>query len=273
MQLLALLFGFGFLLALYALLEPWIIVVTRMKAKLPMKLTIAVVGDFHVGPYKGARFVRRVVQKVNAQKPDIIFLVGDFLFDGRSSPEALCELNNLQSRYGVFGVLGNHENPHVLRHRREDRLHVTDTPLVQTLREAGVQTLHNEHTVLTLTTGKTLAIVGVDDLWSGLDDLTKAYKDVPADMPSILLCHNPDVILDPESRQADLILSGHTHAGQLRLPLIGALSPIPQQLGRRYTYGRYVISPTTELVITRGVGESGLPIRFYAPPEVMMLET
>lgn len=271
------LIGFtGLSLAFYAFcVEPWMIVTTKKKVPLPLpqSLRIALVGDFHVGPFKGARFVRRVVRKVNALKPDLVLLVGDFLFDGKSSPHHLAPLRGLQSRHGTFAVLGNHENGHVLRHWRTHREEVQLTPLVRTLREAGIVTLHNETATLSLENGEKLFLAGIDDVWSGIDDLPRALKGVPPNEPAILLSHNPDIILDPDSGRFDLIVSGHTHAGQVRLPVIGPLAPIPQQLGRAYTYGVYELTAKTRLVITRGVGESGIPLRFFAPPEVMLLTT
>lgn len=262
-------------LALYALIEPWILTVTpvRLRLKGAEDLRIAVIGDFHVGPFKGRRWIDRIVRKTNALKPDLILLVGDFLFDGDSSPEALRGLADLDSTYGCYAVLGNHENRHVLSRHRKERMHVTETPLVKVLREAHIRTLHNEHAVLKLPDGHAVAIAGIEDLWSGLDDIQAALKDVPADLPVILLSHNPDVILDPESRRADLIVSGHTHAGQIRLPFWGHLSPIPQQLQSRFVYGHYQLRHGTQLLITRGVGESGLPLRFLAAPEIMLVET
>lgn len=257
-----------------AFIEPRILVYTRRNVSFPCSraLRIAVIGDFHVGPFKRSRYVARVVRKANKLNPDLVFLVGDFLFDGKASPLPLMPLRDLKSKYGVFAVLGNHENTHVLRHRRTFRQEVQETPLVKVLRAAGVTTLHNETTTITLDGGEKIAILGIDDLWSGLDDLPKALESQPENTPSILLCHNPDVILDPESKKVHLIVSGHTHAGQIRIPWFGSVAPIPQQIGRKYDHGVFPLDGDTNLVITRGVGES-FPIRFFSLPEVMVLTT
>lgn len=258
-----------------ALIEPYTLVYTRRRVVFPFEraLRIAVVGDFHVGPFKGRKFVERVVKKTNKLDADLILLVGDFLFDGKASPQPLTPLKDLKCKYGVYAVLGNHENTHVLKHRRQHRQEVQETPLVKVLRAAGVITLHNETAIVTLDGGKQIALLGIDDLWSGLDDLPKALETLPDNMPSILLCHNPDVILDPESRQVHLIVSGHTHAGQVRIPWFGSVAPIPQQVGRKYDHGVFKLDEDTNLVITRGVGESGLPLRLFSHPEVMVLTT
>jgi predicted MPP superfamily phosphohydrolase len=271
-------FGFlssiAVLLVIYGFLEPHMLVTTKRTSTFPIRgLRIVIIGDFHVGPFKSRRFLERVINKVNAQEPDLVLLVGDFLFNRFASPKPLSVLSKIKSKYGCFAVLGNHENGHVLRHRKHKQKETHETPLVQTLRTAGIRTLHNETAIINLNKHTQLCLVGIEDLWSGLDDLPQALSTVPKGMPSILLSHNPDIILDPDSRKVDMIVSGHTHAGQVRIPFIGAIGTIAQEIGQKYDQGIFPLSDNTQLVITRGLGEASVPFRFCAPPEVLVLTT
>jgi predicted MPP superfamily phosphohydrolase len=103
-------------------------------------------------------------------------------------------------------------------------------------------------------------------------DLSTTLKEVKDTHPLILLSHNPDVILRDEHKRAALIISGHTHGGQFRLPLIGAIAPIPNELGRRYDRGIFTLDNGVILAITQGMGETMARARIFCPPEILMLK-
>jgi predicted MPP superfamily phosphohydrolase len=102
-------------------------------------------------------------------------------------------------------------------------------------------------------------------------DIDGVMKNIPSNLPTILLTHIPDVILDEPSTKADLIICGHTHGGQIRLPFIGPLHPIPDELGKAYDQGIFTLKNGSLLAITHGIGETMARARLFCPPEIMVL--
>lgn len=237
-------------------------------------LKIAIIGDPHVGPYKGKMYLRRVVKKVNALKPDVIVLPGDFIYDSTADISKLSPFKDLHATHGVFAVLGNHDTGHMLErvhgkflpYRMPDRT----ADIVSALQQMNIVTLRNAHTMINVR-GKTIALAGSDHYWMKEYDLRKTFKDIPDAVPVILLSHIPDVILDERSARASLILSGHTHGGQIRLPFIGPLYPIPDDLGRTFDQGLFRLKNGNILAITHGIGETMARARLFCPPEILLL--
>lgn len=257
-------------------IEPQMIVVSQYEVPFPSStpLKIALISDLHVGPYKDAAFVRRLVDETNDELPDLILIAGDFLFDEQSPLTDLAPLADLSAPLGVFAVSGNHDVGRFLQIdlatplKRGDR----SDDLTRALESLGIQVLRNEN--VTVRSGSMrIAIAGVDDIWSDHSNLDQAIAGVPETIPLILLAHQPDIALDTLSTRADLIVAGHTHGGQLRLPWYGSLAPIPSKMGRKYDQGVFTIGNTTTLAITRGAGESLLRTRLFAWPQVMILRT
>src|SRR3989338_2287881 len=258
-------------------IEPQIITVTESEVSLPMKeyMKIVVLSDLHVGPYKGRRFISRVVTKVNALNPDLVLLAGDYIYRGSDPVNHLAALADLHPRYGTFAVLGNHEYScrnsgtvyGVLGGAGSDY----SLPVRRALERTGVTVLENAWREITIDTGL-LFVAGVDDSCSRRDDLKKAMPEVLKQSPLILIAHNPDIILEGIARRPHLIVAGHTHAGQIRLPFIGPIAPSPTQLGWEYDQGIFPVDANTTLAITRGVGESSPRARLFAPPEILLLE-
>lgn len=138
------------------------------------------------------------------------------------------------------------------------------------LAQRNIQTLHNRYIRLTQhADGVDIYLAGVDDFTEGTPALHQALRDIPYDAPTILLSHNPDILLEPGIDQADLVLSGHTHGGQVVLPLIGAAHTQSQYLRRAEASG-HLRRGKTQLYITRGIGE-GIPVRFGAAPQITLL--
>lgn len=219
--------------------------------------TAAVIGDFEVGPYKGEAWVREVVDRTNAQHPDAVFLMGDYVADNPALASELQPLQELHAPLGVFAVLGNHEGGH------------GDAEAVaNALTSFGVTVLRNETTRLSVN-GTRIILAGVDDM-DTTGDPQATLDGLSADDRVILLAHTPDVLLSPDAQLADLVLAGHTHGGQIRLPFIGPVLPIPDKLGNRYDMGTFTYQ-STPLFITPGVGESGPRARLFDPPEISLL--
>ncbi|MDN3513740.1 MAG: metallophosphoesterase [Candidatus Brocadia sp.] len=215
-------------------------------------MTIAQLSDIHHCKYVPREFVRKCVRKVNALYPDIIVLTGDYIYrsDAFLLPVAE-ELSELKAKEGVFAVLGNHDNK-------------GDT--FSALSKAGIRVLINEHVPL-FRKRDHLFVAGVDDLWKGWSDLGRALKGTD-DKPKLLLAHNPDIIEMAKTTDVDFVMVGHTHGGQVSLPLYGP--PIVySKFGVRYAAGLFHERNTT-MYVNKGIGVSGLPVRFFARPEITL---
>ena len=216
--------------------------------------------------------MQRVVNETNAAFPDLVLLTGDYVFGRNADLQDLAPLGALNPPLGVYAVLGNHDvgqHQSLLgkRYSGEDR----GENIADMLESVGVTMLRNEEEIIYLTTGQ-IAITGIDDLWTGHSDLAAALDEVPRNVYTILLSHNPSVIDEKRSREADLIVSGHTHGGQMRLPGYGTIPDLPTSLGNSFDQGIFKIDSDTTLAITRGVGESSPRTRLFAWPEIMLLE-
>jgi predicted MPP superfamily phosphohydrolase len=258
--------------------EPKLLTVTRatIPIKLHRQLTIVVLSDLHVGPYVQEAEIRRVVEKANQLMPDLVLLAGDYVQQDRGDAETLAALNplsDLKPSIGTFAVFGNHDHGvsrwlHGLKYMPAD-----PSPLIaEKLRNLGITLLVNQSMKLDLG-ADTLTIAGVDDAWSKNADLVATLKERDPASPTILLSHNPDVILDPLSGEANLIVSGHSHGGQIRLPWIGPLTPLPIRIGTDKSMGVFSLSEGHTLAVTRGIGMLGPRARLFAPPEIMLLRT
>lgn len=138
------------------------------------------------------------------------------------------------------------------------------------LAERQIHTLHNRYVRLTKAEiGLDIYLAGVDDVVEGTPELPRALSEIPVDAPTILLSHNPDILTEPGIEQADLILSGHTHGGQIVLPLLGAAHTQSSHLARNEVSG-YLRRGKTQVYITRGIGE-GIPLRLGASPQITLI--
>lgn len=174
--------------------------------------------------------------------------------------ECLSQLSRLSARSGVYAVLRNHD------HRAgPDRLKL----VIGGLKEIGARVFRNQAVYLSKGNDK-LILAGVDDHWMGPSDLGRTYRGMDREICTILLSHNPDINKEVESynHQADLILCGHTHGGQIRLPLIG--SPIPMPFDRRYMSG-LIKDGARQTYVNRGLGVFFVPFRLNCPPEITIL--
>lgn len=253
-------------------IEPQKLAVTNVYVdlgKTPQKenIKIAFISDLHVGPYKQEKYLTKVVDKIIELKPDAVLLGGDFIQDKEFEAKYLSPLKNLADKFPIFAVTGNHE----FKVGHENDSHYTDkTGLLRKLfNEWNIPILDNANRILTIG-GSNIAICGIEDIWTGRANLTEAEANITAAIPKILLVHNPDVILDKQSADFNLILSGHTHAGQFRLPWIGPIVPIPDKLGRAYDYGLFK-RQNNYLYISSGLGETGARARLFSEPEIAVI--
>lgn len=219
---------------------------------------IALLSDLHNGPAVPRWWLERVVERTTSLAPDLIALGGDFVSHARTDLEGLeAVLAPLQAPDGVVAVLGNHD-------------HWVGAGLVaDVVRRAGAELLLNRH--LVIRRGPVaLAVAGVDDLAHGAVRVADALAGVLPSTPVVLLSHNPDLVeYLPTGLRIDLMLSGHTHNGQLHWPLIGPLT-VPSQFGGRYLHGLHQVGATW-LYVSAGVGSGAIPLRWGNPPELPVL--
>lgn len=221
-------------------------------------LEVAVLSDFHVGPYKRAGWVEKVVARTNQLKPDLIFLLGDYVMGRQGATDDLAVLEELEAPLGVFAVLGNHDYD---ANRQEE--------IRQTLVSLGITVFFNSSEIIRLSDNANLRLAGINDLWND-PDMAQIAVGFAEEEDIILLSHNPDAILFNESSVVDLIIAAHTHGGQIRLPFVGPLSSVPSNLGDKYSEGLFSFGQT-ELFITSGLGETGPRARLFNPPEIVLL--
>lgn len=220
---------------------------------------IAQVSDVHHGRLVPIEEVRRVVELANSARADMVALTGDYTTQLRRYVEPCAEaLAGLKASEGVWAVLGNHD-------------HNTDGALTrQALARRGISVLTNENTVLRRG-ADALQLAGTDDWGWGYADFQRALKGVDLARPAVLLSHEPISFDMEETRGVSLILSGHTHGGQVNLPVVG--SPVKYVWGKylRYLRGLHERDDGARLYVSRGTGMIGVPLRVGARPEVAVL--
>ncbi|UFJ42897.1 metallophosphoesterase [Brevibacillus humidisoli] len=221
-------------------------------------LRIVQFSDVHLGHYYGPRQLADVVDQIHSLQADLIAFTGD-LYDRdltyeRETTEILARLS---APLGKWAVVGNHDY-------RAGAEAVGDL-----LRRSGFQLLHNRHSMLSKD-GAGLLIAGVDDTLHGRPDIGSALQGITEEICTILLVHEPDFADVSKLHGVDLQLSGHTHGGQVRMPFIGHLVLPPH--GEKYPDGLQQLDDSTLQVYTnRGIGTTGLPVRFFCRPEITLL--
>lgn len=223
--------------------------------------TIAMISDVHIGKTLGREFLQNIVKKINAINPDIVVIVGDLVDDQiKQVKDHLEPLRDLQSKEGVYYVAGNHEYYHGVEE------------IIEHLKNLNLHILHNTNIEL-----EEFNLAGVSDL-AGIKfkvlppDLQKAKADLNPSKPSILLAHQPKFVRQNDVSNFDLVLCGHTHAGQV-FPLSFFV-----WLDQHYIHGHYHLpwnkqsQKKTQLYVSSGAGFWGPPIRFLAPSEIVQIE-
>jgi predicted MPP superfamily phosphohydrolase len=224
---------------------------------------IVQMSDFHGGRHVTSAFLDEAVGLAHEQRGDIIVLTGDFIHKGNRHIDRVAEsLGRLRAPLGVFAVLGNHDFSvrNALGIRRYQDLHIE---VGEALAAQGIHVLRNESVPLRRG-GDVLYLTGMEDLWSRQCDPAASFAGIPGDRPRVVLAHNPLTVEKLAGERCDLMLSGHTHGGQVMVPGLGRLALGPG--GRRFAAGLYRVGHTW-LYVNKGVG-FGLPIRYGVRPEV-----
>lgn len=242
---------------------------------LPRELTdlkIAVFSDTHVRDDERENdLARQAVRRVMNENPDIILLAGDMAHHSYYLDIAADVLEPLWAPYGVYSVIGNHDQDFTLGLPTfgPTPAVVSVETWIETMEEVGVNLLYNQYHELVID-DTTVVIVGLGDPSCGLDDLPGVLQQVPSADLHLLVAHSPDIFDHPGAQWADLIVCGHTHGGQIQLPGIG--SPwAPVWRDRQRASGLMQVGDDgTMAYVSRGVG-SGTRARFNCPPEVAIL--
>ncbi|HEY1380393.1 MAG TPA: metallophosphoesterase, partial [Gemmataceae bacterium] len=219
--------------------------------------------DLHCGPKVTDDYLAEAVDLALAQRPDLVVLTGDFIHKGyRHVRRVAHSVARLRAPHGVFAVLGNHDYSirNALGLRRHRHLHQA---VADALAAEGVRVLRNE-TVPLERNGASLDLTGVDDLWSRTCDLDAAYAGTDPNCPRVVLAHNPRTVEHLAGRRCDLMLSGHTHGGQIDLPRLGRVTL--GKRARKFAAGMYEYEGTY-LYVNKGVG-FGWRLRYNVRPEV-----
>jgi hypothetical protein len=247
--------------------EPASLTVVEERLEIPWAarepLRVAVLTDLHIGsPFNGLSKLRDVVERTNAARPHLVCILGDLVIQGVLggrfvAPEAIAaELGRLKAPADVVAVLGNHDA--WLDHAR----------VRKALEDRGIRTVEDTAVRLETSAGG-VWIAGVSDFWTGRHDVSAAVAAAANDgAPIVLLTHNPDVFPQVPPR-VGITLAGHTHGGQVALPLLGR-PIVPSQYGERYAAG-HIVEGGRHLFVATGVGTSILPVRFRVPPAITML--
>ena len=248
--------------------DPLLVQLTLPIKRLPAAwdgLRIAQLSDFHYDADFSVVPLRKAIETLNRLQPDLILLTGDFvtvpMFSSKRKKAAdviePCTqlLAQLKAKIGVFACLGNHDA-------------MTDpNRIVDVLQGHNIKVLRNRSEPLEKD-GTRLWLAGVDDVIEESADLDITLQEVPADEPVVLMAHEPDFATHVAKYPVDLQLSGHSHGGQVRIPLIGA--PVLPEMGVKFPKGLYQVGGLT-LYTNVGIGTVRLPVRFHCPPEITLL--
>jgi predicted MPP superfamily phosphohydrolase len=260
------------------LIEPRLIEITQLEIpvrNLPMALDgyrIAHVTDIHYNIAAGAGFLERVVARTNALDPDIVALTGDFIgHNPENLHRCMALLSDLRAPDGLWATRGNHDHNTSYEH------------FVRECRDAHIHFLENRHVVLKPSRCRIpgiafphhheicspIVLAGVGDLWEGVCSPGQALEGADSSLPTILLSHNPQAAeLLVDGQRADLVLSGHTHGGQIRV--LGRTFKAFSDGSLKYVSG-LVETPRTRVYISRGVGTSAFRLRWNCRPEIALI--
>lgn len=255
------LFVIGMILLLYAAaVEPYTLKTTEytLENQSLSGVKIVFAADFHIAPYVWEKQrLRRIVAKINAQNADLVVLGGDYVNRHKQNstlpPQdivaALAEISASK-----VAVLGNHDS------------YYGKNEVMRVFTEAGIPVLDNQN-ISMIVNNRKITIAGVADYYTDKPDIGKALADVAS--PVVFVTHSPDIFPQLRGRAA-VAFAGHTHGGQIVLPLFGA-PLVPSDYGQRYRYG-LIYEQNTPLIVSSGLGTSLLPLRFNNRPEIVFVE-
>jgi len=253
----------------HAMIEPYRVEITHQQiriSRLPREFDgfrIVQISDTHHSPFLGSDGIASACARANALDPDITVLTGDYISHSTDYINGCARaLGTLRAKQGVFAVLGNHD-------------HWTNAEMMAAaLERQGIRVLENENLPIEVE-GKHIWLAGIDDLMVGRADLPRALVGTSPSDVKILLSHNPAIIRDAWRAGIDLVLSGHTHGGQINWRLLVGRDQSGgrwlRRRSRRFIRGHATLGDT-QLYVNRGLGTVVVPLRYGCPPEITLLE-
>jgi predicted MPP superfamily phosphohydrolase len=237
----------------------------RRFAKRHHDLRIAHITDLHIGPLLRPERVAKFVERVNRLEPDLVMITGDiFDFDPAYVDAGCAALAQLRGRHGVYAVLGNH-----------DVYTGADVVASGLERNTSIRLFRDEWDCVEIG-GDAMVLAGIEDPGHGWTEresesavLERLASEIPGDLPSLLLAHRPSYFSQAARLDFSVVLSGHTHGGQVALPLANHYNP--SRLISHQTRGVFRSLGST-LYVNRGIGMAGLPLRINCPREIALLQ-
>ncbi|PAV28777.1 metallophosphoesterase [Virgibacillus profundi] len=214
--------------------------------------------DTHIGFHYSLKQFKKLIDKINAMKPDLIVFTGDLVDEPNNynwSNDLIKLLHSLEATHGKYWIYGNHDHGGY------------GTNIVKDVMEqADFKLLKNSHTVIEVE-NEQIIFAGIDDVMLGNPDLNMALQHANPDLFTVLLAHEPDFADTAVKFPIDIQLSGHSHGGQVRLPFIGHL--YTPSFAEKYVQGKYTIgNDKLALYVNSGIGTTRLPYRFLCKPEI-----
>ena len=218
-------------------------------------LRLVQISDIHAGRDLPPEQLETTARQIEALAPDLLVVTGDWVtYDAHDAQAAARTVASYSPPLGIYAILGNHD-------------YWTDAEIVaDAVQAAGITLLRNQNVAI-LAGEPALYLAGVDDIWENQDDLSQALEGIPANAPVILLAHEPDYAdeVAADGRVA-LQLSGHSHGGQVNVPLFG--TPVTPHLGKKYPRGYYQVGDSLQLYTNRGIGLVRPAVRLNCRPEI-----
>ncbi|MCA1011675.1 metallophosphoesterase [Halobacillus halophilus] len=235
--------------------------ITHKKIPEGSRFRILQMSDLHNKVF--GRSNKKLLQTIEEAEADVVVITGDLI--DRNTKQWTQVFSLIERIVGVyphvFYVTGNHEWDHPLTH-----------PFLEGLKERRVTVLRNEHRVLHLNDSLSINVVGIDDVNSNREKVEQAFEGMDPQFYTILLSHSPDFVNEYKDKPADLILSGHTHGGKVRIPFVGSLVAPGQGLLPDYDQGMYRTGFNQLLYVDRGLGTSVVHVRFFNQSQISLME-
>lgn len=245
-------------------LEPFRLTIDTLslESSLSREVRIVQVSDIQISRHYTTENLEKVVQAVNRQQPDILLFTGD-LYENYASyrdDEALISLlSQMDAKYGKFAIWGNRDYGGGAVRKYES-----------ILAQSGFTLLTNASVSIPVSDTDTVFLAGLDDALLGQPDITPILEQLSGDENTytILMTHEPDTAEPYAQMGFDLIVSGHSHGGQVKIPFFPTITT---HLAERYIDGLYSLNEQTQLYVNSGIGTSRIPVRFRVPPEISLL--
>lgn len=227
-------------------------------------LQIAFISDIHYNNFMDKERFALVIDKLSKTNPDIVIFLGD-LFDEETSDsisedvqaDLLFQLNRIDAKFGKFAILGEAD------YFNEE----VETIVTKILFDADFEIIKNDMVKISKNTKNTMQLVGIDSPLNGKDDVKKAYENVEENNFTLTVVHTPDTVKVLPQKKTDLVVAGHSHGGQINIPLLGQI--YNKELAEDYYKGLYNIG-SIKLFVSNGVGTSNKDVRIFAPAEIVV---